>query len=305
MTNEQNQMNTMEEFVRRHGYVYFGERTIGRQNQPTLSADVESSPGQIGAQAREDFFRIHDRFEQANHLYQNFQREYSSIDGELETEHVRDLYNILGQIREIGIGDINGIFTPLEISENGVYQRLSRPLQASAVPYFMFPENVRESYRERLLPIFSQISRVGCEENYEVSTVPEEYLWNLHVQPRDFFNRLNAVLRLENMAPYVNDNITAYEYAKVLDRERDYCFVESRFAENAAEELHGEYPEMAIDVVVPSLHSFRRLLPQELQPCEMFGLAPLGNLRQNLLNLTITNLFDSYRSEATQNGWLG
>src|SRR3989338_6722735 len=138
MNTEQNQVNSMEEFVRRHGYVSLGGRALGNRNQLTLSAGVQRSSGDIGAQAREDFFIIHDGFERANVIYQDFQRTYSSIEGELESEQVRNLYNILERIRETSIGDIEGIFSPLETAEADVHQRLRRPLQAIAVPYFMF-----------------------------------------------------------------------------------------------------------------------------------------------------------------------
>jgi len=306
MNANQNQVNSMEEFVRRYGHVSLGGRALGNRNQLTLSACVERSSGDIGAQAREDFFRIHDGFERANSLYQSFQRAYFPINGALEPEQVRNLYAILEEMRETGIGDIVGIFRPLEMAEADVHRRLSRPLQASAVPYFMFPEEVSETYRNRLLPIFSQLPRVDWEEQYEVSEVPEEYLWNLHVQPREFFERLNGVLQLESMASYVNDTITAYEYAEAWNCEQQYeeHVVESLFSEGAAEELRQRNQEMTIVVVVPSLQSFRRSLPAELRSAEMFNLHALGDLRQSLQHLSTTNLFESYRTEALNNGWL-
>src|SRR3989344_4634966 len=305
MNAEQNQVNSMEEFVRRYGHVSLGGSALGNRNQLTLSARVERSSGDIGAQAREDFFKIHDGFERANSLYQNFQRAYSPINGALEPEQVRNLYAILEEMRETGIGDIEGIFRPLEMAEADVHRRLSRPLQASAVPYFMFPEEVSETYRNRLLPIFSQLPRVGWEEQYEVSEVPEEYLWDLHVQPRDFFNRFFSILRLESLAGDVNDNITTYEYARAWNCEQQYSehVVESLFAEGAAAVLRQRHPDLNIVVALPSLQNFRRSLPSELQPAEMFDLAPLGDLRQSLQRLSLAYeapLFVTYIEEANE-----
>lgn len=299
MNAEQNQVHSMEDFVRRHGYV---SPLIG--NPSRLEASVRSSPE--GAQEREDFFRLHDGFERANSLYQNFQCAYSSIEGILESEQVRNLYVILEEMGEAGIGDIEEIFRPLEAAEENVHRRLSRPLQASAVPYFMFPEEVREAHQNRLLPFFSQLPRHGLEQHSEVSVVPGEYLWNLHVQPRNFLQRLSAAINLESMASYVNDNITSYEYAEAWNCEQRYAehVVESRFAEGAAEYLRQRHPNLTITVAVPSLQNFRGLLPLELRPAEMFNLHALGDLRRNLQALSTTTLFEDYRTEALNNGWL-
>lgn len=304
MNTEQNKVNSMEEYVRRYGYVYLGGSALGGRNQLTLSAGVERSSGQIGAQAREDFFRIHDGFERANSLYQNFQRAYSSINGVLEPEQVRNLYDILEQIRNVYIGDLEGIFEPLDIAEADAQFRASRPIVGTA-PYWMLSQNARETYRARLLPIFSQLPRVGWEEQYEISEVPEEYLWNLHVQPRDFFNRFFSILSLESLAGNVNDNITAYEYARAWNCEQQYTehVVESLFAEGAAEVLRQRHPDLNIVITLPSLQNFRRSLPSGLQPAEMFDLAPLGDLRQGLQRLSLAYtapLFVPYIEEANE-----
>jgi hypothetical protein len=298
-----NQINTLEEFMRRHAFLMF---RLGRPT--TLEPCVDT-----GAEARDSFYRLHNEFERVDNLYREFQRNYSSREGPIHINESRDLFNPLEQIMETYLGDIEEFFTPLNIAADRISARRSRPIDARGAYHLLHsgsPEDrrARQAYEERLAPMLSQL-REGQEENYEVSmtgsTLPGE-LWRLHIQPENFFGGLTGVLRLESIAPYVNDNITAFEYVRVYEsagRHENGCFVTSRFGENAAEELRAEYPEThVVEVVNPSLQSFRSLLPSELSSVFQ-GFDTHQDLRERMRSLPGQTLFGPYLDQAYENGW--
>jgi hypothetical protein len=289
-----NQTNTIEEFMRRHAFLMYEQ---GRPIRLAPHLDETSD-------MRRNFFHLHDGFERISNLYREFQNNYSSRQGPLSTQECRNLFNILQDIRESHLGDVNGIFTPLNRAADEVSARRSRPTNArSMASYHLVPIGDRQAYEERLMPMISPLRR-GQEENYEISmndgTLPRE-LWRLHVQPENFFRGLTRLINLEGVAPFVDENITSFENVMVSDEEGRY--VNSRFGENVAEQFRAEYPDSyRIQVINPSIQSFRSLLPEDLSTVtQRFGTR--DDLQERMRSLPSRNLFGHQLDQAYANGY--
>jgi hypothetical protein len=287
-----NQIDSMENFM--------GQHTSLMQSRPIrLQPYLERTMSTRG-----DFFRLHDGFERVSDLYREFQRNYVSREGPLSTEECQSLYGILEEAIRLGIGDVDGLFTPLNRAADEHSARSSRPSMAREMAsYHLLSTEARQAYEERLVQMLSQLRR-GQEENYEIdlseSDFPQE-LWRLHVQPENFFRRLSRVIDLEGVAPYVDENITAFERVRVINPQGN--FVTGGFGENLAERFRAEYPDSyRISVVNPSIESFRSTLPPDfLSVAERFD--GQDDISRSMRDLPSRINFGSNLNQAYRNGY--
>lgn len=213
------------------------------------------------------FFRLHDRFGEADAAYRKFRDEYSRQHGALQQELCSQLAQ---SILAISLGDVDGLFTPLDTSVDSMARACSS--------YHLVPWKTREAYEQKLFDVVAAVhgprvsGKIQLRENSWRSGLPEE-LWRLHLHPEQLFTDLLDVLYCERLAG-TREDLTGHEYAvaNFEDTETDFVRSHNLFVPDAAVVLQHQYGPLGYTIhrSVPSLRVFRGMLPATLDPATLF-----------------------------------
>lgn len=289
---ENNTQGDLQDFIRQYvgfyperGFTENGMVPYIRRDLATWELDPNFMP---------DFFHLHDRFEEANETYQEFQQRYSPLEGPINGAEIESLLSLL---ENIDLGDIEGLFTPLDQHDRFCY-------------YHLVPREVQQTYEQRWRQLLlDNTNDQEVTEHGIIDPMPLEgqgdrdflmETWRTHASGNNFFRYLWDIIYgteriLERNSEREGADVTRFEGAiarEITDDDRcDEGRVYTLFEEDAENTLRQMYSEdqFRIQTYFPSLANFRRMLPEEIDPNEMFD-GGRGFVRPNELGNAILNI---------------
>ena len=272
-------VNTLQDFFDR--YVTF--LGVGGYNEPIL---LNSENSEYNPDLWTNFLRLHDSYNQTRRIYGQFRERYANHHGPFTIQESRRLSNTLCRIQ---LGDIDNLFDPLHKAPTTI---TSRP--CSRV-YYRIVSSAKERYENRLrdLVIHSyEQSNLGHRADLRIPSegnttyynyYPPNSLWEMHLQPQQFFNAITNLLGYESLSEYLGENVSLNEYVHIKSNGETIL---RKFRPNAIKSIPRRYRNGDYDVIaIPSLRRILSSLPEQFNPSIVHGEG-----QRNFLNTLNANI---------------